>query len=185
MSISTVVFRFLDTPYFSTNELSTISERTKLESNNFSILHINIRSIRKNFDAFESFLSSSACRFKALRITETWCDKSSCKSSLFNIPNYKSVQQYRSIKKKVVDVVYSYTISKILCCVRISIRIIIKKSKYFIDYSQASRWRGKSRCYFFYEAFPAGIYLFKVNNRNTRTRCQICSKLTIKTTKRR
>ena len=129
MSISTVVFRFLDTPYFSTNELSTISERTKLESNNFSILHINIRSIRKNFDAFESFLSSSACRFKALRITETWCDKSSCKSSLFNIPNYKSVQQYRSIKKKVVDVVYSYTISKILCCVRISIRIIIKKSK--------------------------------------------------------
>ena len=25
-----------------------------------------------------------------------------------------------------------------------------------------------------------GIYLFKVNNRNTRTRCEICSKLTIK-----
>ena len=28
---------------------------------------------------------------------------------------------------------------------------------------------------------PAGIYLLKVNNRNTRTRCEICSKLTIKT----
>ena len=27
--------------------------------------------------------------------------------------------------------------------------------------------------------FPAGIYLLKVNNRNTRTRCEICSKLTI------
>ena len=27
---------------------------------------------------------------------------------------------------------------------------------------------------------PAGIYLLKVNNRNTRTRCEICSKLTIK-----
>ena len=26
-----------------------------------------------------------------------------------------------------------------------------------------------------------GIYLLKVNNRNTRTRCEICSKLTIKT----
>ena len=25
---------------------------------------------------------------------------------------------------------------------------------------------------------PAGIYMFKVNNRNTRTRCKICSKLT-------
>ena len=32
---------------------------------------------------------------------------------------------------------------------------------------------------------PAGIYLLKVNNRNTRTRCEICSKLTIKTPERR
>ena len=29
--------------------------------------------------------------------------------------------------------------------------------------------------------FPIGIYMFKVNNRNTRIRCEICSKLTIKT----
>ena len=28
---------------------------------------------------------------------------------------------------------------------------------------------------------PAGNYMFKVNNKNTRTRCEICSKLTIKT----
>ena len=28
---------------------------------------------------------------------------------------------------------------------------------------------------------PAGIYLFKVNKRNARTMCEICSKLTIKT----
>ena len=32
---------------------------------------------------------------------------------------------------------------------------------------------------------PAGIYLLKVNNRNTRTKCEICSKLTIKTSERR
>ena len=28
---------------------------------------------------------------------------------------------------------------------------------------------------------PAGNYTFKVNNRNTRTRCEICPKLPIKT----
>ena len=28
---------------------------------------------------------------------------------------------------------------------------------------------------------PGSIYLFKGNNRNTRKRCEICSKLTIKT----
>ena len=32
---------------------------------------------------------------------------------------------------------------------------------------------------------PGGICMFKVNNRNTRARCEICSKLTIKTPERR
>ena len=32
---------------------------------------------------------------------------------------------------------------------------------------------------------PAGIYLLKVNNTNTRARCGTCSKLTIKTPERR
>ena len=30
---------------------------------------------------------------------------------------------------------------------------------------------------------PASNYMFKVNNKDTRTRCEICSKLTIKTPK--
>ena len=34
-------------------------------------------------------------------------------------------------------------------------------------------------------ASPVGNYIFKVNNRNTRIRCEICSKLTIKTPERR
>ena len=33
--------------------------------------------------------------------------------------------------------------------------------------------------------WPGSIYLLKVNNRNTRTRCEICSNLTIKTPARR
>ena len=32
---------------------------------------------------------------------------------------------------------------------------------------------------------PVGIYMFKVNNRNTRTRCERCTKLIIKTPERR
>ena len=31
------------------------------------------------------------------------------------------------------------------------------------------------------ERYPANIHLLKVSNRNTRKRCKICSKLTIKT----
>ena len=37
----------------------------------------------------------------------------------------------------------------------------------------------------YYDTSPVGIYLLKVNNRNTRARCQLCSKLTIKTSERR
>ena len=33
--------------------------------------------------------------------------------------------------------------------------------------------------------YPAGIYMLKVNNRNTRTWREICSKLTINTPERR
>ena len=33
--------------------------------------------------------------------------------------------------------------------------------------------------------FPVGNYMFKVNNINTRRRCEICSKLTLKTPERR
>ena len=37
----------------------------------------------------------------------------------------------------------------------------------------------------FWFRYPAGNYMFKVNNRNTRRRCEICSKLTIKVSERR
>ena len=40
-------------------------------------------------------------------------------------------------------------------------------------------------CLVFQRWVPAGIYLFKNNNRNTRKRCEICSKLTIKIPERR
>ena len=36
-----------------------------------------------------------------------------------------------------------------------------------------------------FDLYPVGIYLLKVNTRNTRIRCEICSKLTIKTLERR
>ena len=41
------------------------------------------------------------------------------------------------------------------------------------------------KCHVILSTVPAGIYLLKVNNRNTRARCEICSKLTIKAPERR
>ena len=45
-------------------------------------------------------------------------------------------------------------------------------NKFLVYTISVFKWHNRS--------IPAGNYMFKVNNRNTRTRCQICSKLTIK-----
>ena len=39
--------------------------------------------------------------------------------------------------------------------------------------------------YFNDQSNPASNYIFKINNKNTNTRCEICSKLTVKTPERR
>ena len=41
------------------------------------------------------------------------------------------------------------------------------------------------RCNKIQQHGPAGIYLLKVSTKNTKTGCEICSKLTIKTPERR
>ena len=51
-------------------------------------------------------------------------------------------------------------------------------------FSGGIKWEHWEQCYnkeTRTKLIPAGIYLFKVNNRNTRTRYEICSKLAIKT----
>ena len=56
----------------------------------------------------------------------------------------------------------------------------LKKCEKSVTYARKGKqWKGD------FLVNPAGIYLLKVNNRNTRTRCEICSKLIIKTPERR
>ena len=55
--------------------------------------------------------------------------------------------------------------------------------------SNGVRWgtmkQSQQLLYLLFLSLPTGNYMFKVNNRNPRTRCEICSKLTIKTPERR
>ena len=46
------------------------------------------------------------------------------------------------------------------------------------------QWQIQNSQFLYLEFFPVNIYLFKVDNRNTRKRCEICSKLTLKPTER-
>ena len=70
---------------------------------------------------------------------------------------------------------------------------VLKSSQYIVPSRKVinktvNTWcnlhKGNSHIISFQLCYPTGNYLFKVNNRNTRTRCEICSKLTIKTLER-
>ena len=53
----------------------------------FSLLHLNIRSLRKNFDEFQTLLTTASVKFTAIGITETWCNENT-PTELYNIDNY-------------------------------------------------------------------------------------------------
>ena len=75
-------------------------------------------------------------------------------------------------------------------CVYVSMRICVRLSVYIafmIFFSHPVVIKLKTLLKMYYKTFillglySACIYLIKLNNRSTRTRCEICSKLTIKT----
>ena len=64
----------IDTPYILPEEFESFS--CKLNSKSISILHLNIRSLKKNFDSFKLFLSSLNFEFSIICFSETWLDDS-------------------------------------------------------------------------------------------------------------
>ena len=61
----------------------------------------------------------------------------------------------------------------------------LKPYVYRIELSMDMSLHGWSLHFCMQLEYQVGIYMFKVNNRNTRARCAICSELTIKTPERR
>ena len=70
-----------------------------LNRNNFSLLHLNIRSLNKSIDDFREFLASFKGSFSVIVLTKSWCDETAINNSLLNLENYNSVHQTRKGKK--------------------------------------------------------------------------------------
>ena len=60
----------------------------------FSILHLNIRSCRRNFPLFHVFLTSLLTNFSYIALTETWLTKDI--DLLFNLEGYNEFSMYRN-----------------------------------------------------------------------------------------
>ena len=62
----------------------------------FSVLHLNIRSIKKNFENFKLFLISINFTFSVICLSERWWDDlATIEKSLYELPNYNSIHQAR------------------------------------------------------------------------------------------
>ena len=65
-----------------------------VDKSSFSMLHLNIRSLQKNFDSLLNLLVTLKFEFEVICITETWCSDNSMK-----LPEYKSIHQVRRAGK--------------------------------------------------------------------------------------
>ena len=85
----------LDTQYFNIDDAKTYVNNN-ISSDSFSVLHINIRSMQKNFEKFQEFFKTLKFNFSAVRLSETWCDSlNSTKNSNYRLHGCKYFHQTR------------------------------------------------------------------------------------------
>ena len=90
-------FSIKDSQYFTPEE--STRNLNHFGKSSFSMLHLNIRSLQKNFDSLFNLLMTLKFEFKVICITETWCSDNSMNHNLFKLPQYKSIHQVRRTGK--------------------------------------------------------------------------------------
>ena len=77
------------------NKFCSKPQNINTASDNFSLLHINARSLNKNFDSIELFLKTiNQFPFSVIGITETWLNSNS--PQLFHLQNYELIRADRA-----------------------------------------------------------------------------------------
>ena len=83
----------IDSVFYAAEEAATNFK--KLNDKTFSVLHLNVRSLNKNFESFKELLTTIKFEFKVICLTETWCKNDPRNETLFNSENYTSINQVR------------------------------------------------------------------------------------------
>ena len=84
---------FEDCQYFDLNNINNYIDSNTSKSIN--IIHINIRSARKNLDEFLINLERTRTKFQIIILTETWLN---CQEDFNEIPGFKSFHSFRPKK---------------------------------------------------------------------------------------
>ena len=67
-------FLSLNAEYYTVEDIKNkLNSSFDNSDNSFSVIHLNIRSMRKNFESFRLFLAELQYEFSMICSTETWC----------------------------------------------------------------------------------------------------------------
>ena len=85
----------LDTQYLMPDKFKTNFK--DFSKNSFSVVHLNIRSINKNFEVFTEFYLKLNYIFSVICFSETWASEENIsKNSTFQLKNYNVFHQVRN-----------------------------------------------------------------------------------------
>ena len=88
----------LDTKYYVPDE---VKDQPKiLQLNSFSVFHLNIRSMKKHFEAFQDFIESLNFKFSAICLSETLLQFHEISDSNFQLPGYYSFHLTRENNRR-------------------------------------------------------------------------------------
>ena len=89
----------LETSYLSPSEIDKNFQNLSKES--FTVFHLNIRSMNKNFEAFQDFYKSLNTIFSIICLTERWINDSNInQNSTFQLEEYTSVHKTEKVAKE-------------------------------------------------------------------------------------
>ena len=81
--------------YYDEDTFKCLTEDSK--DNQFSTLHLNIRSILNKFDDLKAYLNSLEYKFSVIGLSETWLNQNNMND--FPLPSYRNVGKVRKNKK--------------------------------------------------------------------------------------
>ena len=88
---------FVNTKYYLEDDINEVITRNNISDEEFSLMHLNIRSLPKNISKLGDFLSLIDNRFSVIGLSETWLHNDNL--DLYELPEYKSIHLTRPSKK--------------------------------------------------------------------------------------
>ena len=83
--------------YYDENSFTEMISDMDTDHINFSLLHLNVRSLPKNFDAFNEYLQCIEYNFSVIGLSETWFTDISHDS--YSLTGFKCISKHRDSRK--------------------------------------------------------------------------------------